>query len=71
MSAMHKTAKLLRRHRRRWISALALTRTGGLLAWRTEVSRCRTELGMQIENRVERTKAGVRSFYRYTGKKAA
>lgn len=70
MSATHRTAAFFRQHRRTWISALRLLHVGGALAWRTRVSDCR-KLGMVIEQRTEYTKAGIRSFYRYAGKKAA
>lgn len=67
MNRTQKTAALFRRHRRQWISALTLVKVGGLLAWRTEVSRCRTLLGMQVE---QETRKG-RSYYRYSGKRKA
>ena len=64
MSATARTATFFRRHRRTWISALQLLQVGGALAWRTELSRCRTQLGMNIEwNKDIR-----RSKYRYAGK---
>ena len=63
-SATHRTATFFRRHRRRWISALQLLRVGGALAWRTELSRCRTQFGMDIQwNKDIR-----RSKYRYVGR---
>jgi hypothetical protein len=72
MSAVERTAKYLRAHRRRWVSAIDLARVGGLLAWRTEVSRCRSIFGMTIENRLERHPGGkVRSYYRYSGLRKA
>ena len=69
MNKSERTARFFRRNRRRWLSALTLLRVGGALAWRTRVSDCR-KLGMVIEQRTDYTKAGVRSFYRYTGKTA-
>lgn len=72
MSKRDRVAAIFRRYRRKKVSALVLVKAGGLLAWRTEVSRCRTQLGMRIEWIEERTRDGqVRSFYRYVGKKAA
>ena len=68
MTALDRTAAIFRRHRRTWVSALRLMQVGGLLAWRTRVSDCRTLLGMRIEQRTERTPQGARSFYRYVGK---
>lgn len=60
------TAAFFRRHRGRWISALLLMPVGGALAWRTEVSRCRRQLGMNIEwNKNVRE-----SRYRYVGRSA-
>ena len=67
MTKLQRTARFFRQHRRRWVSALSLLRVGGALAWRTEVSRCRTDLGMRIEQRTDYTKAGIRSWYRYSG----
>jgi hypothetical protein len=67
MSRLQQTARLFRRNRGRWLSAVGLVKAGGLLAWRTRVSECRTLLGMQVE---QETRKG-RSFYRYTGRKAA
>lgn len=71
MTTLEKTAQLFRRHRRQWVSALVLTKAGGLLAWRSRVSDCRVLLGMQIQQRTERKRGKVLSFYRYTGKRAA
>ena len=51
---------------RRWINGLALAGVGGGYAWRTRVSECRVQLGMQIDNSI-RPVAGARvSEYRYT-----
>jgi len=71
-SATLRTAAVFRRNYRKWVSALKLVQAGGMLAWRTEVSRCRTQLGMVIENKQERDRSGkvVRSFYRYVRKAA-
>lgn len=70
MSATERTAAFFRRNRKRWVSALLLLRVGGALAWRTEVSRCRTDLGMTIDHKSERKGGKVLSFYRYSGKQA-
>ena len=50
-----------------WISAYALMQIGGALAFRTRTSECRTQLGMNIVNKVERDENGVaKSYYKYT-----
>ena len=49
-----------------WIDSSTLETLGGRMAWRTRVSDCRTELGMNIENRQRKTEAGVTiSEYRF------
>lgn len=49
-----------------WISAYALMQVGGSLAFRTRCSECRTQLGMDIQNKVTRDENGVaHSFYKY------
>lgn len=53
-----------------WIGIAILEDLGGRYAWRTRVSDCRTELGMDIENRQRRvTLHGNRTYmvseYRY------
>ena len=69
MSARDRIAAVFRKRRRVWVSALVLMHTGGLLSWRTDISRCRTELGMRrIENRLDHTRHGIRSYYRYMGR---
>lgn len=66
MNATERTARYLRRHRRKWLSALALLKVGGALAWRTELSRCRKLFHMDIEwNKDVR-----HSKYRYRGRLA-
>ena len=68
MSKTARVAAYLRARYRQKVSAIDLLRIGGALAWRTEVSRCRTLLGMDIRNEQEWTKRGSRSFYRYVGR---
>lgn len=59
-------AGYLSSHPDQWISAYALMSVGGALAFRTRVSECRTQLGMVVDNKVERDSNGVAtSFYRY------
>jgi hypothetical protein len=54
----------------RWLNATELESVGGRFAWRTRVSECRLQLGMDIENRT-RTVHGpdgsyVVSEYKFT-----
>jgi hypothetical protein len=66
MSKVEAVAQYFRSRPGTWISALDLLKLGGALAWRTEVSRCRTQLGMKIDNRTEtHPQYGRISFYRY------
>ncbi len=59
-------AEHFRAHPNAWIDGLTLSGIGGAYAWRTRVSNCRTELGMQIENRVQHVgpfqHSGIRSL---------
>ncbi len=52
-----------------WIDAKQLMVVGGMFGWRTRISNCRTELGMTIENKVERHTENGRTWqsscYRY------
>lgn len=49
-----------------WISAYALMQVGGSLAFRTRCSECRTQLRMDIRNKVTRDANGVaHSFYMF------
>jgi hypothetical protein len=65
MSRRDAVAQLFKRHRGRDISALALAKVGGFLAWRTEVSRVRTELGLDVRWNGDRR----HSAYRYVGRR--
>ena len=47
-----RVAALFKAKPNKWIDALEFQRIGGNLAFRTRISECRTELGMQVENRV-------------------
>jgi hypothetical protein len=54
----------------RWLNATELESVGGRQAWRTRISECRRQLGMDIENRT-RTVQGpngpyVVSEYKFT-----
>jgi len=46
-----------------WIDASVLQGLGGRYAWRTRVSECRTQLGMEIENRQRRERRRTISEY--------
>lgn len=45
-------ASFLRKHEGRWIPAVEFEAVGGRQAWRTRIAECRTQLGMDVENRV-------------------
>lgn len=49
-----------------WLDGLEIAAIGGCYASRTRISECRTQLGMDIRNRVRRLPNGSRrSEYRY------
>mgnify|MGYP003627238948 FL=1 len=50
-------------HPNTWIDASVLQGLGGRYAWRTRVSECRTQLGMEIENRQHRKRRRTVSEY--------
>ena len=68
MSKTEAVAQVFRARPGEWISAIDLTKAGGLLSWRTRISDLRKPpYSMQIENRTERHPAyGTVSFYRFT-----
>ena len=49
-----RVAHLFLAHPGEWLNALDIARIGGMMAWRTRISNCRTEYGLRIENRVRR-----------------
>jgi hypothetical protein len=49
----------------KWIDGRVLSRIGGTYAWRTRVSECRLQLGMNIQNRQRRGKGHTISEYCY------
>lgn len=67
MSNLDRIARLFRARQGQWISALSLAKAGGLLSFRTRVSELRRLSGWDIENRVDRTPTGAKSFYRLRG----
>jgi hypothetical protein len=50
-----------------WVDGMTIAQHGGIYAWRTRLSECRTQLGMTIENRMRSAGSGRRkvSEYRY------
>lgn len=45
-----------------WIDGRAFESVGGRYAWRSRIADCRTELGMDIENRQRRVTQDGRTF---------
>jgi hypothetical protein len=67
-TATDRVERLLRSRAGQEVSALELAQVGGFLAWRTEVSRCRTQRGMpNITPRLVRDARGkvIESLYRW------
>ncbi len=64
-----KVAEHFRSHAGQWIDGRDFERIGGSYGWRTRLSDCRTQLGMQIDNRQSRYQANgtwfTMSEYRY------
>lgn len=61
-----RVADYFKAHPGQWVSAYTLMQIGGALAFRTRCSECRTQLGMDITNKVERDANGMAtSWYRY------
>lgn len=63
-------AQHFRAHPGEWLDGIEFQHIGGIYAWRSRISGCRTELGMVIENRQRRIKRPdgsmfVVSEYRY------
>ncbi len=52
-------------HPGEWIDGMALAQIGGAYSWRTRVSNCRLELGMNIQNRLRKVGRRCVSEYRY------
>ena len=61
-----RVADVFRARPNEWIDARDLEGVGGRHAWRTRVSDCRFDYGMQIDNRVRRDAGFTISEYRYT-----
>ena len=60
-----RAAAHFRAHPMTWFDGLALAAHGGAYAWRSRVSDCRTQLGMDIENRERREGRRKVSEYRF------
>ena len=74
MSLRDRLAAHFEAHVGEWIDARDLLPIAGFAAWRTRLSECRRELGMDIENRnrpvkLDSGKTITMSFYRYTTKR--
>jgi len=66
MTYRDKVAAYFKAHPVEWIDGMVLSQLGGVYAWRTRVSECRTQLQMPIDNRICRTEGGMKvSQYRY------
>lgn len=48
-----------------WIDGMELAKVGGCYASRTRIAECRTQLGMDIENRVRRANLNGRKVSEY------
>lgn len=49
-----------------WLDGIEISTVGGVYAYRTRISECRRQLGMDIENKVITLENGSRrSLYRY------
>ena len=71
-SFTQRVAEFFTERQGQWIDGKNLAVIGGGYAWRSRVSDCRLELGMDIENRQRRVKTEsgavfVVSEYRYLG----
>lgn len=64
MSRRDHVAALLRSRPNQWVSVYDLELVGGRFAWRTRVSECRTQLGMEIRERCKVLPNGVREPHR-------
>lgn len=60
-----RVAAYFRAHPDRWVDGRELAQVGGYAAYRTRISNCRTELGMDIQNRTYRKDGYTVSEYRY------
>jgi hypothetical protein len=58
-----KVAHLFRCRPGVWIDGLHVAQIGGAYAWRTRLSECRTQLGMDVRNR--QRKVGQRTVSEY------
>ena len=67
MSTRHtfrdQVAAYLQQHPNQWIPAIRFEAIGGRQAWRSRISDCRVDLGMRIDNRVQRVQRADGSVY--------
>ena len=56
-------AQYFRQRPNTWIDGMEIAKIGGCYAWRTTLSRCHLQLGMDIENRIR--KDGTRKISEY------
>jgi hypothetical protein len=61
---LERVAGLFLRKRGMWIDSTELAQVGGRCAWRSRVSECRTQIGMDIRNRVRTVRAADGSTFR-------
>jgi hypothetical protein len=64
MNYRERVASFLRQHEGEWLPAIAFEPIGGRQAWRTRIAECRTQLGMDIANRVRLVRRADGSSYR-------
>ncbi len=65
MSYIEAVADLFRARPGEWIDGMTIAQSGGIYAWRSRISDCRTQLGMTIENRERRVGRRIVSEYRF------
>jgi hypothetical protein len=58
-------ANLFRTHQGQWIDGMRISYFGGTYAWRSRISDCRVQLGMQILNRQRKVGKRTVSEYQY------
>lgn len=63
---LDKLAEFFKQHPNELIDGLRIAKVGGAYAWRTRLSECRTELGMDIKNHQRREGRKIISEYVYT-----
>lgn len=64
-SFVDRVASLFRSQPNVWLDGLEIAKVGGCYAYRTRISDCRRQRGMNIENRLVRRGRVVSSQYRF------